>query len=158
MKTLKSAPVVTRALVFGAIVTVGVAVVGSIVGFLIAGLPGLVSALIGAGLTALFMGFTALSILIAGLVTKSKPSSMVYFSIVLGMWLVKFGVFIAILVLVRGQPWMNSYVFFFSVIVAVIGSLIADAIALKGARIPYVGDVDLPGVVQPSPTPGNPEH
>jgi hypothetical protein len=156
MKALKSATVVTRALLFGAIVTVGVAVVGSIVGYLVAGMPGLVSALIGAGLTALFMGFTALSILIAGLVTKRRPSSMVYFSVVLGMWLLKFGVFIAILVLVRGQPWMNSYVFFFSVIVAVIGSLIADAVALKGARIPYVGDVELPGAVQHSATPGNP--
>jgi hypothetical protein len=158
MNTLKSATVVTRALVFGAAVTVGVAVVGSIVGFLVAGLPGLVSALIGAGLTALFMGFTALSILIAGLVTKRKPSTMVYYSVVLGMWLLKFGAFIAILVLVRGQPWMNSYVFFFSVIVAVIGSLIADAVALKGARIPYVGDIDLPGAVQPSPAAENPER
>lgn len=149
---MKSASVLKRALFFGAIVTVGIAVVGSIIGFLVSGPGGLASALVGAGLTALFMGVTAASIVVAGAVTRNKPGSMAYFGIIGGMWVLKFAVFIAILLLVRGQPWVNPYVFFAAMVAAVIGSLVADSIALIGARVPYVGDIELPG--SPTPTPG----
>ena len=152
---MKSASVLKRALVFGAIVTVIIAVVGSVVGYLVSGLGAVASALIGAGLTALFMGFTALSIVIAARVTRDKPSSMLYFGIITGMWLLKFVVFIVILLAVRGQDWMNPYVFFVSVIAAVIGSLVADVVALAGARIPYVGNIELPGSQPAAPAAKN---
>lgn len=149
---MKTASVVTRALVFGAILTVAVAAIGSVVGLLVAGAGGLASALVGAGLTALFMGFTALSIVLATRLTRGKPGSMIYFGVILGMWALKFVVFIAILLLVRGQDWLNPYVFFVVVVAAVIGSLVADVVALAGARIPYVGNIPLPGEPRPSPT------
>ncbi|HPU03176.1 MAG TPA: hypothetical protein PLY47_04735, partial [Rhodoglobus sp.] len=57
--------VVHRALVFGGIVLAGVAVIGSIVGLLAAGTSGLVSALFAAALTALFLGMTTVSIVVA---------------------------------------------------------------------------------------------
>ena len=142
---MKTASVLGRALVYGAILTVGIAVIGSLVGYLVAGIPGLVSALIGAGLTALFMGFTALSIVLASRVTKGEPSSTLFFGIVLGMWLLKFVVFIVILVLLRDQPWIDPLVMFFAILAAVIGSLVVDVVAYVGARVPYVGDVALPG-------------
>ena len=142
---MKTASVLGRALVYGAILTVGIAVIGSLVGYLVAGIPGLVSALIGAGLTALFMGFTALSIVIASRVTKGEPSSTLFFGIVLGMWLLKFVVFIAILVLLRGQPFLEPLVMFFAILAAVIGSLVVDVLAFVRSREPYVGNVALPG-------------
>lgn len=154
---MKNASVLARALVFGAILTVGVALVGSVVGYLVAGGPGLASALVGAGLTALFMGFTALSIVLASRATRDKPSSVIYFGIVLGMWLFKFVVFITVLLLVRGQQWMSPYVFFVAVIAAVIGSLVADIVALAGARVPYVSDSAPPGSPTPSAKAGNPD-
>ncbi len=135
---MKSAPVLTRALVFGAIVTVAVAVFGSIVGVIVAGLPGLVSALLGAGLTALFLGATTLSIVLAQRATRDRPSSGTFFGIVLGMWVLKFVVFVIVLILVRDQPWLNAYVFFFAMVAAVIGSLITDIIALQGAHVSHV--------------------
>ena len=138
---MKYASVLRRALVYGAALTVVIAIAGSVVGYLVAGIPGLVSALIGTGLTALFMGFTTLSILIAERATKRTPSSMKYFSIVLGVWALKFVVFIAILLLLRGQDWVNPYVFFVAVIAAVAGSLITDIVAFAGARVPYAGDI-----------------
>ena len=141
---MKTASVLGRALVYGAILTVGIAVVGSILGYLAAGMPGLLSALIGAGLTALFMGFTALSIVIASKVTKDEPSSTLFFGIVLGMWLLKFVVFIVILVLLRNQPFLEPLVMFFSILAAVIGSLTVDVIAFLRSRVPYVGDIALP--------------
>lgn len=142
---MKSATILARALVYGVILTVAIAVVGSIVGFLVAGGPGLVSALIGAGLTALFMVLTAGSIVLAAKVTKNEPSSTLFFGIVLGSWLLKFVLFIAILVVLRGQPFLEPLVFFFSILAAVIGSLVVDVIAFLGSRTPYVGDVPLPG-------------
>ena len=141
---MKIASVLGRALVYGAILTVAIAVVGSIIGYLVAGTPGLVSALVGAGLTALFMGFTALSIVIASRVTKGEPSSTLFFGIVLGMWLLKFVIFIVILVLLRNQPFIVPLIMFFSILAAVIGSLAVDVIAFVRARVPYVGDVPLP--------------
>jgi phage-related holin len=142
---MKSATILARALVYGVILTVAIAVVGSIIGYLVAGVPGLVSALIGAGLTALFMVLTAGSIVLAAKVTKNEPSSTLFFGIVLGAWLLKFVLFIAILLLLRGQPFLEPLVFFFAILAAVIGSLVVDVVAFVGARVPYVGDVELPG-------------
>jgi len=116
-----------------------------VVGYLVAGGPGLVSGLIGAGLTALFMGFTALSIVLAARVSKDEVSSTLFFGIVLGVWLLKFVVFIVILVLLRDQPFVQPMVMFVSILVAVIGSLVVDVVAYVRARVPYVGDVALPG-------------
>jgi hypothetical protein len=51
----------------------------------------------------------------------------------------------------RGQTWLDLGVFAFTTIAAVIGSLIADGIALARTRVPYVGDVRLPGDQAPKP-------
>ena len=59
-----------RALRYGLILTAVVAVGGSVIGYLVAGPTGLVSALLGAALTAVFMGLTAGSFLVALRVTK----------------------------------------------------------------------------------------
>ncbi len=142
---MKTAQILARALVYGGILTVGIAGVGSIIGYLIAGGPGLLSALIGAGLTALFMGFTALSIVIAARVSKDEVSSTLFFGIVLGVWLLKFVVFIVILVLLRNQPFIEPVILFVSIVVAVVGSLTVDVIAYVRARVPYVGNIPLPG-------------
>lgn len=141
---MKSAPILTRALVYGAVLTAVIAVLGSAIGYVVAGMPGLVSALIGAGLTAIFMAFTAVSILLASRATTDDPSSTLFFGIVLGAWLLKFIVFIAILLVLRAQPFLEPVVFFFAIIAAVIGSLVVDVLAFVRARVPYV-DVTLPG-------------
>ena len=142
---MKTATILARAIVYGGILTVVIAILGSVIGYLVAGGPGLVSALIGAGLTALFMGFTALSIVLAARVSKDEVSSTLFFGIVLGVWLLKFVVFIVILVLLRDQPFVQPMVMFVSILVAVIGSLVVDVVAYVRARVPYVGDVALPG-------------
>jgi hypothetical protein len=142
---MKSSAILGRALAYGAILTVTIAVIGSFIGFLVAGSSGLISALIGAGLTALFMGFTAGSIVLASRATNGDPSSTLFFGIVLGVWLIKFIVFIAILVILRGQPFLEPIVFFFAMIAAVIGSLVVDVLAFVRARESYVPGVQLPG-------------
>jgi hypothetical protein len=58
-------------------------------------------------------------------------------------------VFVVVLLVLRGQPWIEPYVFFFSALASVVASLVVDMVVMARARVPYVGDVDLPGTGQP---------
>jgi hypothetical protein len=139
------APILTRALRYGGFVAAAVAVIAGGIGLLVAGVPGLLGGLGGALLSAVFLGLTAASILLAGRLSKGDMTSPAFLGIVLGVWALKFIVFIAVALLFRGQAAVDPYVFFFSVIAAVLGSLIADIVAFVRARVPYVSDVVLPG-------------
>ncbi len=137
-------PILRNALRYGALLALVIAVVGSIIGFLVAGVPGLVSALLGALLTMVFMGLTAASVLIAGRATRSNPQSLAFYGIIMGVWVLKFIVFIVVILSIRGQAFVAPYVFFVSMLVAVIGSLVVDCVAYVRSRVPYT-DAVLPG-------------
>ena len=137
-------PILRTALIYGGILTLVIAVIGSVLGYLVAGTNGLVSALIGTAVTALFMVFSAVSIMIAQRVTRDDPSITLFFGVVLGAWLLKFVVFIVIVVILRTAPFLDPMVFFISILAAVIGSLAVDMLAFVRSRTPYV-DVELPG-------------
>jgi hypothetical protein len=135
-----SATILGRALVYGAILAIAIAVVGSIIGYLIAGTSGLLSALVGAVVTAVFMGFTAVSILVAARVTRNDATSVLFFGVILGFWIFKFIAFILIVVLLRLATWVDPLIMFVSILVAVIGSLVVDVLAFVKTRVPYVDD------------------
>ncbi|MEO6942570.1 MAG: hypothetical protein ABI238_00085 [Terrimesophilobacter sp.] len=140
-----TAPVYSRALRYGAVVTLGIAVAGSLIGYLIVGPPGVYSALMGAGLAMIFMGLTAASLLVATKVTKDAPPPDVrFFAIVMGTWFVKLIVFIAFAIWLRGQSWLDPTVFSIASLTAVVALLVVDVIALQTSRVPYV-EVTLPG-------------
>jgi hypothetical protein len=138
-------PILTRALRYGAILALAVAVVAGAIGEVVAGLPGLLGGLFGALLAAVFLGLTAASMLFAGRIAKGDTTGPTFFGIVLGVWFVKLVVFVVAAILLGRLAWVDPYVFFFSVIAAVIGSLVADIVAFLRARVPYVSDVVLPG-------------
>jgi hypothetical protein len=117
---------------------------GAVVGYLVAGVSGLVSGLLGAAMWLVFLALTAVSIQLATRATKDDPGSPVFFVIVLGSWVLKLVLFVVLSVWLRSQPWLDPAVFFTTVIIAVIGSLVFDVIAFQRARVPYVGDVELP--------------
>jgi hypothetical protein len=146
-------PILTRALRYGGILALAVAVVAGAVGLIVAGVPGLVGGLLGAALAAVFLGLTAGSMLLAGRVTKGDTTSPVFFGIVLGVWLLKLVLFVVAAIVLRGQHWLDPYVFFAAVIAAVIGSLITDVVAFQRARVPYVSDIELPGQTKPPVAP-----
>jgi hypothetical protein len=138
-------PIFRLALRYGAVVAVVVAIGGGVIGWLVAGGPGLAGALVGAGLAAVFLGLTTVSMLIAGRVTKGDAANPLFFAVVLGALGVKFLLFLAFAIWLRGQTWLDPGVFAFTAIAAVVGSLVGDAIAFSRARVPYVSDVKLPG-------------
>ena len=146
---MRSASILARAMVYGAILTIAIAGIGSILGYAVAGVPGLVSALIGSGLTALFMALTALSIVLAARVSHNEATSTLFFGVVLGVWLLKFIVFIVIMVVLRGQSFIQPVVLFVAILAAVIGSLAVDVLAFVRSRVPYT--TELRPAVEPHP-------
>jgi len=139
-----AAPVLRRALVYGAIVSFAIAVIGSVAGALVAELPGMLSALIGAGMGFVFLGLTAASILLADRVTGSDLLSPAYFGIVIGSWIVKFVVFLLLVFSLRDAPFVEPTVLFVTLVAAVVGGLVTDMVAVTRSRVPYVSDVRLP--------------
>jgi hypothetical protein len=139
------APILIRALRDGGILAGVVALGAALVGWFVAGTPGLLGGLFGAALSAVFLGLTALSMLIAGRVVAGDLGSPVFFGIVLGAWLLKLVLVLLLAVWLRTQPWLDPVVFFVTVVIVVIGSLIVDLFAFSRSRVPYVSDVELPG-------------
>jgi fructose-specific phosphotransferase system IIC component len=142
---MTSPSVVGLSLRYGGAFTLAIAVVGSLIGFLVAGVAGLVSALIGALLAAVFMALTALSIVLANRLSPNGESSGRYFAVIAGAWAIKMVAFVIVALQLRQQDWLNGAVFFIAALVAVAGSLLADGMALARARVPYVGNIALPG-------------
>jgi len=138
-----SSAILRNTLLWSAVITGVLAVVGAVVGYLVGGGTGLVSALIGVLLAALFLGMTAAIILIASRF-HGPDKFQIYFGIVIGGWLIKLIVFVVVLLVLRGQPWIDGLVFFFAVLASIISSLVIDLVVVARTRVPYVGDVALP--------------
>jgi hypothetical protein len=128
--------VLKRAVLLGALVAAGVAVVGGGLGLVVAGTSGLVSGLVGAAFALLFLGVTAIGLILAGrsLATPLGPS--VFFAVVLGGWIVKLLLFLVAMLLLRDQPWVQPVVLFLSIVATVIGSLVVDVVVVSRSRIP----------------------
>ena len=141
---ISSTPILRTVLVWSGTVTAILAVVGAIVGFLVAGTDGLWSALAGVLIAAVFLGITAASILIANRWYGDALYVPIFFGIVLGGWLIKFGVFLVALFVLRDQPWIVGPVFFLALVASVLASLLIDVVVLMRMRVPHVSDVTLP--------------
>jgi hypothetical protein len=151
---MSNTTILMRALRYGAILTIAIVIVGSIIGYLVGGVPGLVSALLGAGVTAVFMGLTAASFVVASRVAKLPEGIAVYYGIILGTFLVKIVIYLVLVISLRGAHWLNPTIFGLTILAAVLGTLVVDALAVLRGRVPYV-DVVLPGesTAQPKKSP-----
>ncbi len=141
---MSAVPVFQRILIWGGILAVAIAVIGGAIGFVTAGTPGLVSALIGTAMSVLFMGITAASILLALRISKDPGSIGVFFGIVMGGWLLKFVVFLIIVFALKGQPWLAPTVLFLTIVAGVLGSLVIDVVVVAKSRMGHVSDIILP--------------
>lgn len=143
-RTPTSNPVLRRALVWGGILAAIILVVSAVLGFVFAGVEGLVSALLGTVMAVVFMGITAASILVANRYANSELFVGIFFGVVLGGWIVKFIVFIVLVVVLRDAAWLNPTVLFLSIVAGVLASLVVDVLVVAKSRLPYVTDVELP--------------
>jgi hypothetical protein len=143
-RTPTSNPVLRRALAWGGLLAAIILVVSAVLGLVFAGVPGLLGALIGTLMAVVFMGITAASILLANRFAGSDLFVGAFFGIVLGGWLLKFVVFIVLVVLLRDASWLDTTVLFLSLVAGVIASLVVDVLVVAKSRLPYVSDVELP--------------
>ena len=126
------------ALLLGAVITVGIGIVGGIIGYQVDGITGVFSALLGALIAFVFMGVTAGSILLGQKLSGGSIASGAFFITVLGAWLLKFILFLVAIFAIRNVAEINPVIALSSVIAAVIGALVSDVIAVSRARVPVV--------------------
>lgn len=117
----------------GAVLIGGIAVIGGLIGFFVASIAGLVSALIGAAMALVFVSMTALSVWLG-----AKLSLGGFFGVVLGGWLAKLLLFIGLVLVLKGAAFIVGPILFVSIVLSVIGSLVLDAIVVTKSRIPTV--------------------
>jgi len=137
--------VVRRALFVGAVVTAIIAIVASTWGALVAGLAGMLGALVGSALGFALLGLTPVSIIWGFKLGKGDVLSPGFFSAVLGTWLVKFVVFLAAVFWLGDQEWLDRTTLFLTIVAAVLAGLVTDVVVVARSRMPYVSDITLPG-------------
>jgi hypothetical protein len=133
------ASVMRRALVLGASIGFAVGIATGLVGLAIAGWPGLASGLVGAVMTILFLGITALGLLVSGRITRRGGTAA--YAVLMLAWFVKLVVFVLVMVGLRTQPWVVPGVLLVSIVGTVIASLVVDAVVVGRARIPVTDRV-----------------
>jgi hypothetical protein len=144
--------VIRRALFWGSIWTTLVGVVASVVGALVADLAGMLGALVGVGVGFGFLALTPVSIIVglkAGHGNMLEPG---FFAVVLGMWLGKFVLFIALIFWLGDLEWAHRETLFLTIVASLIAGLTTDVVVMMRSRIPYV-EVVLPGDTPPTGTP-----
>jgi len=112
-------------------------VLGVGIGYAVAGAKGGWGAVIGVGLALLFSGTTVLSML-----RTARSTATTMAAVVLGAWLGKVAVLIAVLAVLRGQDFYSRGVLAVVLIVGVVGSAVLDYRAVRGGRVPYVTPAD----------------
>ena len=130
-----SVPILKRTLVYGFLYAAAIALVGGAIAWLAVGPIGALSVVIGAVMAAVFLGITAISILVA-----IKYDIVAFFAIVLGAWLLKFVLFLVLAVALRDQPWISLTSLFLALIAGVVGSLVVDVVVVMKTRMPYISD------------------
>ena len=132
--------VMKRVLKFGALLVLAILVLGSLIGYFVAGISGILAALAGSLAALAFTGLTALSVLVG-----SKLSLPGFLGAVLGGWLLKMVLFLIAFTVLNKAQWLTREarpIVFFTIVVAVIGGLILDTRIVSKARLS--ADVKLP--------------
>lgn len=140
-----SQPILLRLVKLGSVITVVLAVLGGIFGYLVSGMPGLLGGVLGALVGGVCMGISAANIAVVNRFIGSPLYVQIFFGSILGQLLIKIVLFLVTALLLKDQPWLNSKVFFIAVVIGVIVSLILDLVVILRSKIPYASDTQLPG-------------
>lgn len=129
-----------RMLTLIALTTAVTTVLAVVVGLLVDGTAGLWGALLGGAIGVFFCVTTVITMLV------SEGRSPQFLAIaVLGGWLAKMAVIIAVLAILANFTFYNRYVFVATMMVIVLASLVIEMQVVRGARIPVTQDVPRAG-------------
>ncbi len=132
-----STQVFAKALKLSALLVVSVAVICSIVGFLVVGIDGLWTALIGAAIALVFTSLTVLSVLFGARLPLGG-----FYGLVLGGWLLKIVLFAVLLSALQRMDFIHGPTLFFAIVLSVLGSLGIDSWVVLRSRIPTIDSRD----------------
>ncbi len=133
--------VLRRSLVWGGIFAVLLLLAAGAIGYsAVDGVRGLLGAVVAVAAAAIFLGLTSASILVASRISKRRGDTVVFFAIVAGTWLLKLVLFLVLMLSLRGAEWMNPAVFGVTMVVAVVGLLLIDVVAMVRTRVPLLDE------------------
>lgn len=132
-----STQVFTKALKLSAILVVAVAALCSLVGYLLVGTDGVLTALLGAAIALVFTSMTILSVLFGARLPLGG-----FYGLVLGGWLLKVVLFGVLLAVLQRMDFIHGPTLFFAIVLSVLGSLGIDSWVVLRARIPTVESGD----------------
>lgn len=115
------------------VLVAGLAVVGVVTGYLVAGMPGVWGAVLGVAMTVIFSGTTVISML-----TTAGASATTTAAVVMGSWLAKMLVLILVLALLRQLDFYDKWMLGGVLMVGVIGAALIDYRAVARGRVPNV--------------------
>ncbi|MCF8524000.1 MAG: hypothetical protein K9G07_01275 [Aquiluna sp.] len=132
-----STQVFAKALKLSALLVVSVAVICSIIGFLVVGIDGLWTALIGAAIALVFTSLTVLSVLFGARLPLGG-----FYGLVLGGWLLKIVLFAVLMAALQRMDFIHGPTLFFAIVLSVLGSLGIDSWVVLRSRIPTIDSRD----------------
>ena len=135
--------VIRRALFWGVVSTAIVVIVASVVGALVAELSGMLSALVGGAIGFVLLALTPLSIMWGFKAGGGSVLAPGFFAVVLGVWMVKFIAFVALIFLVGDIDALHRETLFLTIVASLLVALVSDLVVVLRSRMPYV-DVELP--------------
>lgn len=118
---------------YGVLGLLALAVVGSIVATLLAGMPGLYGALLGAGVGGLFILCTALGVLFTAKLPATTAGA-----VILGTWLLKMILAIAVLAILKPLDFYDKMSLVLVMVFSLIIVLGAETYGVLGVKAPYV--------------------
>lgn len=138
-----SQPLFLKALRWSALSGVILIVAFVVIGYFVDGSRGAIGGGMGAAFSVIFLAITVGSIVFANRFYGQDLYIIIFFSLIMGSWFLKFVAFIVAAVVLRDQPWLNPTMLFLGVIAGVILSLAVDAFVILRSRLPYVSDSEV---------------
>lgn len=132
MPVTGSTQVFRKVLTLGSALIAGIGVLGAVVGWFVAGGNGVLSALIGAGMTLVFVSLTAVSVSFGGKLNLGG-----FFGLVLGAWILKLVLFMVLILVLKQATFVAGPVLFGTLVAAILTSLGLDSWVFLKARLPY---------------------
>lgn len=132
-----STQVLAKALKLSAVLVVAVAALCSLAGYLIVGIDGVLTALLGAAIALVFTSMTLLSVLFGARLPLGG-----FYGLVLGGWLLKVVLFAVLLAALQRMDFIHGPTLFFAIVLSVLGSLGIDSWVVLRSRIPTIDSRD----------------
>lgn len=108
--------------------------VATLIGYLVAGVPGAWGGLLGMGIA---VAFFAVTVVVALATARTRHTSMLGLAVV-ASWVVKVALLIVALVFLRGADFYSRPVLFVALLVGTVGTLVLEARVVATTQVPYV--------------------